>query len=596
MFGAVKAVANGDDRQVPLLRQACNDANVGLSGLIAAAKRGAIGEVAMDKAIENINASIAKLNTQSIFAQAGQLEPDKSALGVTVQKLQGDLQEASQKLSSIAGNVQRAVRGNEEDLARAASDLANAVAQVASASEKTASRIQDSLSQQDVLSSAKSLAIASHQLILAAKDAQRLPNDTPAQHSLSASVKGVAEAATSLMTSVQRSAAESERGERELEARKQQLQALMKHVRPVNASAEEVVGVAREVLTSTADLVFANDQGSLIEAGNTAYNSVEKLLAVSAGAARLSSDDNVQKGIKDASIGIGRAMVDLLEVAKLNRADNNTMPKLDNASAKVTTATQQLVEALRKLPNAQNVTLDDKGDLDKVAEEELLKCANIIKEAARALEAAKPERKTPKIPGVLDRIDIDTAIVDAAQAIANATGVLVQHAYGAQRERLEKRRQPGQRYRNDPTWANGLISASHGVADSVQSLVKAANKAATGMADEEELVATARAVASSTAHLVSASRAKADPNSASHKNLSDAAKSVANATSCLVAAATKAGNLAAEAEAQEEIANLSFGGAASKAKEMESQIKILKLEKELEKERMRMLAMRKTKK
>jgi len=431
---------------------------------------------------------------------------------------------------------------------------------------------------------------------LAAKDAQRLPNDTPVQHSLSASVKGVAEAATSLMTSVQRSAAESERGERELEARKQQLQALMKNIRPVNASAEEVVGVAREVLASTADLVFANDQGALIDAGNSAYNAVEKLLATSAGAARLSSDDNVQKGIKDASVGIGRAMVDLLEVAKLNKGDNNTMPKLDNASAKVTGATQQLVEALRKLPNAQNVTLDDKGDLDKLAEEELLKCANIIKEAARQLEAARPERKAPKIPGVLDRIDIDTAIVDAAQAIANATGVLVQHAYGAQRERLEKRKQPGQRYRNDPTWANGLISASHGVADSVQSLVKAANKAATGMADEEELVATARAVASSTAHLVSASRAKADPNSASHKNLSDAAKAVANATSLLVAAATKAGNLAAEAAAEEEITNLSFGGAASKAKEMESQIKILKLEKELEKERMRMLAMRKTKK
>jgi len=432
---------------------------------------------------------------------------------------------------------------------------------------------------------------------LAAKDAQRLPNDTSAQHSLSASVKGVAEASTSLMTSVKRSSAEAERGERELESRKQQLMALMKsNIRPVNASAEEVVGCAREVLTSTADLVFANDQGALIDAGNTAYNSIEKLLSSSAGAARLSSDDNVQKGIKDASIGIGRAMIDLLEVAKLNRADNNTMPKLDNASAKVTASTQNLVEALRKLPNAQNVTLDDRGDLDKIAEEELLKCANIIKEAARALEAAKPERKTPKIPGVLDRIDIDTAIVDAAQAIANATGVLVQHAYSAQKERLDKRRQPGQRYRNDPTWANGLISASHGVADSVQSLVKAANKAATGMADEEELVATARGVAASTAHLVSASRAKADPNSTSHKNLSEAAKAVANATSTLVAAATKAGNLADEAAAVEEVANLSFGGAASRAKEMESQIKILKLEKELEKERTRMLAMRKTKK
>jgi hypothetical protein len=210
----------------------------------------------------------------------------------------------------------------------------------------------------------------------------------------------------------------------------------MKNIRPVNASAEEVVGAAREVLTSTADLVFANDQGTLIEAGNTAYNNVERLLGSAAGAAKLSPDQNVQKGINAASIEIGKAMCELLETAKLNRSDDATIPKLDNASAKVTAATTQLVEALKKLPNAQNISLDEKGDLDKVAEEELMKCANIIKEAARQLEAAKPERKTPKIPGVLDRIDIDTAIVDAAQAIANATGVLVQHAYSAQRQRL----------------------------------------------------------------------------------------------------------------------------------------------------------------
>jgi len=318
-------------------------------------------------------------------------------------------------------------------------------------------------------------------------------------------------------------------------------------------------------------------------------------LSNSAGAAKLTSDTNIQRGITTAAGSIAKTMCDLLEVAKLSRSDDANQPKLENASSKVTAATNQLVEALRKLPNAQNVTLEEKDDLDKIAEEELRKCASIIAEAAKTLQNSKPERKTPKIPGVLDRIDIDTAIVDAAQAIANATGILVQQAYNAQRERVEKKKQPGQRYRNDPTWANGLISASHGVADSVQSLVKAANKAATGNPDEEELVATARGVAAATAHLVSASRAKADPNSAAHKALSDAAKAVATATSGLVTAAAKASNLADEAAAEDEAANTPFGGAASKAKEMESQIKILKLEKELERERTRMLQMRKKK-
>jgi len=452
----------------------------------------------------------------------------------------------------------------------------------------------DALSQQDVLSSAKTLAIASHQLILAGKDAQRLPNDNAAQHSLAASIKGVGESANSLLATVQRSSAEAERGERELEGRKQQILALLKNVQPNKATAEEVVIAAREVLTSTADLVFANDQATIVEAGRGAYTSIEKLLSNAAGAAKLTSDPNIQRGITGAAGNIARAMVELLEVAKLSRSDEANLPKLENASSKVTAATNQLVESLRKLPNAAEVTLEDKNDLDKVAEEELLKCANVIAEAAKMLANAKPERKTPKIPGVLDRIDIDTAIVDAAQAIANATGVLVQHAYTAQRERVEKKR-PGQRYNNDPNWANGLISASHNVADSVKSLVNAANKAASGHADEEELVATARAVAASTAHLVSASRAKADPNSQAHKSLSDAAKSVASATSLLVAAAAKAGNLADEAAAEDAAIEMPFGGAAGKAKELESHIKILKLEKELERERTRMLQMRKKK-
>eukprot|EP01124_Arcella_intermedia_P012007 TRINITY_DN1832_c0_g1_i1.p1 TRINITY_DN1832_c0_g1~~TRINITY_DN1832_c0_g1_i1.p1 ORF type:complete len:2470 (-),score=665.52 TRINITY_DN1832_c0_g1_i1:45-7454(-) len=594
LLAAVKATAAGDDKQIPVMRQAFNDANTSLSSLLAAAKKGAVGELAMDKAIEGINTVIAKLNTQSIFAQAGQLEVDRAAQSQTMQSLQQSLQDASQKLATTAISLQKATRSGDEELGTVCTALSTAVANVANAAEKTASRMPDSVSQQDVLSSAKSLAIASHQLILAGKDAQRLPNDHAAQNSLAASIKGVGESANNLLAAVQRAGAEAERGERELEAKKQQIMALLKNVQPAKATAEDCVISAREVLKATADLVFANDQGAIITAGNSAYVSLEKLLTNSAGASKLSPDVNIQRGVTTTAAQVAKTMVDLLEVGKLSRSEEANLPKLEAASTKVTTATNALVEALRKLPNAQDLSLDEKGDLDKIAEEELLKCANIIKDAAKALEMAKPQRKTPKIPGVLDKIDIDTAIVDAAKAIATATGILVQHAYTAQRERMEKKRIPGNqaRYRNDPTWANGLISASHGVAETVQSLVKAANKAATGQADEEELVATARGVAASTAHLVSASRAKADPNSSAHKSLSDAAKAVATATSGLVAAAAKAGHLAEEA-AQEEVVSFNVGGAAGKAKELESQIKILKLEKELEKERQRMLDMRK---
>jgi len=362
------------------------------------------------------------------------------------------------------------------------------------------------------------------------------------------------------------------------------------------ATPEEVVVAAREVLQSTSDLVFANNQAEIIEAGKGSVTAVEKLLFSALGASK-KGDANVQKGISSSAEGIVKSMCELIEVSKLDRASETTQPKLETSSGNVTANINNLVEALKKLPNAQNITLEEKGgDLDKKAEEELLKCAEVIRNAAKMLLSSKPAPKEKKIPGVIDQMDINNAIIDAATAIAQATGTLVSHAYDAQRERVEAKKKPGaKRYQNDPTWANGLISASHNVAGSVQALVKAANKAAEGKAEEEELVATARSVASATAHLVSASKAKADPNSQSQHALGQAAKAVANATSQLVSAASQASAFQ-EKEEEEDISSFSFGtGAASKAKELEQQMRILKLEKDLEKERQRMGAMRKAK-
>jgi len=289
-------------------------------------------------------------------------------------------------------------------------------------------------------------------------------------------------------------------------------------------------------------------------------------------------------------------MCQLLETGKLNRQDEATQPKLEQSSGLVTGAINGLVEALKKLPGADAIQIDDsKNDLDKVAEEELRKCAETISAAAQTLMNYKPPPREKKIPGVLDQIDINEAIVKAAHAIASATGSLVSNAYDAQRERVEaKYKNAGRaRFNNDPTWANGLISASHNVAGSVQSLVKSANQAAQGKAEEESLVASARAVASATAHLVSASKAKSDPNSKAQQSLSNAAKAVAQATSQLVSAAGQAAQFAEEEE--DDVAQYNFGSAGGKAKELEQQVRILKLEKDLERERKRMLNMRKAK-
>jgi len=382
-----------------------------------------------------------------------------------------------------------------------------------------------------------------------------------------------------------------------LEDSKQQIMSLLKNVKPVNSTAEQVIEGARDVLGATAEVIFASNQAEIIQAGKASYLAIEKIVTRAAGAGRLARNDQDSQAINQRAAQVAQTMCQLLETGKLNRQDEGTQPKLEQSSGLVTNSINGLVEALKKLPGAEQVQLEDsKNDLDKVAEEELRKCAEIISKAAATLLSYKPPPREKKIPGVLDQMDINEAIVKAAQAIASATGTLVSNAYDAQKERVEmKFKNPVRgRYANDPTWANGLISASHSVAGSVQALVKSANQAASGKTEEEALVASARSVASATAHLVSASKAKSDPNSKAQQSLTAAAKSVATATSQLVTAAGQAAQFT-EQEEEEDVNKYNFGSAAGKAKDLEQQTLILKLEKELERERKRMLGMRKAK-
>jgi len=68
----------------------------------------------------------------------------------------------------------------------------------------------------------------------------------------------------------------------------------------------------------------------------------------------------------------------------------------------------------------------------------------------------------------------------------------------------------------DPTWNNGLISASRAVSDAVHLMVKSANAVVRGKMEEEALIVSAKGIASSTAQLVTASKVRGpDANSKS---------------------------------------------------------------------------------
>jgi len=97
MLQFVKAQVTGKPGVLPQLRAAFNDVNTSISNLLQATRRGAVGEIMMDRAIESINKTTTQLNTLSIFAQAGQMEGDKSVAGLTITKLTEELNQNCQK-------------------------------------------------------------------------------------------------------------------------------------------------------------------------------------------------------------------------------------------------------------------------------------------------------------------------------------------------------------------------------------------------------------------------------------------------------------------------------------------------------------------
>jgi len=248
------------------------------------------------------------------------------------------------------------------------------------------------------------------------------------------------------------------------------------------------------------------------------------------------------------------------------------------------------------IANASKFSLDEGADLDNLAEQELMKCAKIIADATKSLDSFQMPAVKKGPNQLLNLSDINASIMEAATLIAKATAQLVQASVVAQRDRSqEAKAKGGSKYHADPMWANGLISASQGVAGSVQELVAAANVVSTqGKGEEERLIASARGVAASTAHLVAASRTKADPNSISQKSLQIAAKAVAQATAKLVASAQAYG-MFEEANKPEENFDISGQVVGGVRVEMEQNIKIMNLEKQLEQERIRQQSMRKDK-
>ena len=610
LISSGKSIAQGSANLVSVSKNVASDRNNpqyqtdlsntfrGLTGdiknLISALGEGAVGEKMIKKAIGDISQTMGKLDQASLFSAAGQLEAKEEVKEGGEKAANDALIAAAKEMAAASTQLVSSSRGTEEQLGQAAQNMADAVEKIAERAKESASLGTDQQGQQTLLSGARQVAIATSSLVQQGKDSQANP-DQNNQQALAEKSKVVAESLKNLVGLTQSASAEVSRGLMELDKAKQDIQrTLEQFVTPAftgneKADTEDVITSAKAIAESIGNMVAACTGGTneeLIAAAKEASTSTRDLMENSKGASKQpGAKPDVGAKVHQATKAVAQSAVKFLDASKAqkNQPSPENQRLLSETSGEVVDRINDVVDVAGELPGgakAQEIFRSSEN-LEEIAEKELLAAAKVIEDAASFLLSAKKVKK--KKEGVGESIkeeEITDAILDAARAIATATGVLVRSATNVQKELVAqgKINKSANVYRRDPTWAKGLISAAKSVAGSVQLLVDSANEAAQGKAQEEKLVAAAKGVAAATARLVSASRAKGDPMSESQQKLTAAAKAVANATAGLVDAAKAASEL--EEDIEEDIAAKKFAN--SKVQELEQQAKILALRKQLE--------------
>ncbi|GAM22111.1 hypothetical protein SAMD00019534_052860 [Acytostelium subglobosum LB1] len=570
-----------------------------IATLISALKAGATGDRDIDNALESISRVTSDLDAASLFAAAGQVDVDTT--GHTPQQVQADIDRLAKELH--AANQVLIKSATIEEVGTNAKHIASLDQQLSQATKVCAALTSDPSMQQNILNASRNVSSSLQSTISATRNAQKNPNPTTKGQMTTAS-KNLDESIDSLKTLANSST--STKGIRELDSVAVEIRKQLGNYdtpnAPKNASAtaEDVVTSAKSLAESIAYLVSSTNTApdELNEASKGTIASVRSLLQNAKGATRLTDDAVIQQNVTESAKDASNKILKLIQAAKNVRSDptnHQAQNKLSDASGEVAEAINEVVSAAGDLPGGERAKkLFQAGEnLEEMAEKELKEAARVIEEATAALLKAKKKREDARAASGIDEAGIDEAILEAARAITSATGILVNCATAVQHELVVQgkvNKGGANVYRRDPTWARGLISAAQAVAGSVQTLVVSANDSTQGKAEEETLVAAAKGVAATTARLVAASRAKADINSASNSQLSQAAKQVSGATAQLVEAAKSVGQQMEE-ETAFDSSSMSVTGL--KVHEMEAQVKILKLKKELEQAEKKLFSIRK---
>ncbi|XP_066885840.1 talin-2 isoform X5 [Kogia breviceps] len=230
--------------------------------------------------------------------------------------------------------------------------------------------------------------------------------------------------------------------------------------------------------------------------------------------------------------------VDLLEhvLVILQKPTPELKHQLAAFSKRVAGAVTELIQAAEAMKGTEWV---DPEDPTVIAETELLGAAASIEAAAKKLEQLKPRAKPKQADETLDFeeqiLEAAKSIAAATSALVKSASA-AQRELVAQ----GKVGSIPANAADDGQWSQGLISAARMVAAATSSLCEAANASVQGHASEEKLISSAKQVAASTAQLLVACKVKADQDSEAMRRLQAAGNAVKRASDNLVRAAQKA--------------------------------------------------------
>nr|XP_034987141.1 talin-2 isoform X1 [Zootoca vivipara]XP_034987142.1 talin-2 isoform X1 [Zootoca vivipara]XP_034987143.1 talin-2 isoform X1 [Zootoca vivipara]XP_034987144.1 talin-2 isoform X1 [Zootoca vivipara]XP_034987145.1 talin-2 isoform X2 [Zootoca vivipara] len=205
-------------------------------------------------------------------------------------------------------------------------------------------------------------------------------------------------------------------------------------------------------------------------------------------------------------------------------------------SKRVASAVTELIQSAEAMKGTEWV---DPEDPTVIAETELLGAAASIEAAAKKLEQLKPRAKPKQADETLDFeeqiLEAAKSIAAATSALVKSASaaqreLVAQGKVGASPANAA----------DDGQWSQGLISAARMVAAATSNLCEAANASVQGHASEEKLISSAKQVAASTAQLLVACKVKADQDSEAMRRLQAAGNAVKRASDNLVRAAQKA--------------------------------------------------------